>query len=142
MARVPTIAEEDAKRPNRERECLVRERTRIVNRMKGTLARLRTPISGPISRSFQAAPRNRECRVEAGAGAAMNWPLYTKATAAAADYEAALERTFGAASGEARADCARNGSRPDHPLHPAFITKNEAASAWIVEKQSATAAAA
>src|SRR6476469_303735 len=40
MARIPTIAEEDAKRPNRERECLVRERTRIVNRMKGTLARL------------------------------------------------------------------------------------------------------
>ncbi len=38
MARIPTIAEEDAKRPNRERECLVRERTRIVNRMKGTLA--------------------------------------------------------------------------------------------------------
>jgi transposase len=40
MARVPTIAEEDAKRPNRERERLVGERTRIVNRMKGTLARL------------------------------------------------------------------------------------------------------
>ncbi len=40
MVRVPTIAEEDAKRPNRERECLVGERTRIVNRMKGTLARL------------------------------------------------------------------------------------------------------
>ena len=40
MARIPTIAEEDAKRPNRERECLVRERTRIVNRMKATLARL------------------------------------------------------------------------------------------------------
>jgi len=40
MARIPTIAEEDAKRPNRERECLVRERTRIVNRIKGTLARL------------------------------------------------------------------------------------------------------
>ena len=40
MARVPTIAEEDAKRPNRERECLVAERTRIVNRMKATLARL------------------------------------------------------------------------------------------------------
>src|SRR3982074_3828675 len=40
MARIPTIAEEDAKRPHRERECLVRERTRIVNRMKGTLARL------------------------------------------------------------------------------------------------------
>ena len=40
MVRVPTIAEEDAKRPNRERECLVRERTRLVNRMKGALARL------------------------------------------------------------------------------------------------------
>ena len=40
MARVPTIAEEDAKPPNRERECLVGERTRIVNRMKATLARL------------------------------------------------------------------------------------------------------
>src|SRR6185295_16096585 len=38
MARVPTIAEEDAKRPNRERDCLVGERTRIVNRIKSTLA--------------------------------------------------------------------------------------------------------
>jgi transposase len=37
---VPTIAEEDAKRPNRERECLVKKRTRLVNRMKETLARL------------------------------------------------------------------------------------------------------
>src|SRR6201987_2831526 len=34
MARVPTIVEEDAKRPNRERDCLVGERTRIVNRIK------------------------------------------------------------------------------------------------------------
>jgi transposase len=40
MARVPTITEEDAKRPNRERDCLVGERTRIVNRIKSTLARL------------------------------------------------------------------------------------------------------
>jgi transposase len=40
MARIPTVAEEDARRPNRERECLVKERTRLVNRMKGTLARL------------------------------------------------------------------------------------------------------
>src|SRR5437899_874734 len=40
MARVPTIAEEDAKRPNREREGLVGERTRIVNRIKATLARM------------------------------------------------------------------------------------------------------
>src|ERR1700746_3506194 len=39
-ARVPTIAEEGAERANRERECLVGERTRIVNRIKSTLARL------------------------------------------------------------------------------------------------------
>ena len=50
MARVPTIAEEDAKRPNRERECLVGERTRIVNRMKGTLARLGIRNFKPILR--------------------------------------------------------------------------------------------
>ena len=40
MAKIPTLEEEDAKRPNRERENLVSERTRIVNRMKSTLARL------------------------------------------------------------------------------------------------------
>jgi transposase len=40
MAMIPTLEEEDAKRPNRERENLVGQRTRIVNRMKSTLARL------------------------------------------------------------------------------------------------------
>ena len=40
MAALPTLEEEDAKRPTREHETLVGERTRIVNRMKGTLARL------------------------------------------------------------------------------------------------------
>jgi transposase len=40
MVAIPTLEEEDAKRPNRERERLVGERTRIVNRMKSTLARL------------------------------------------------------------------------------------------------------
>jgi transposase len=40
MVSIPTLEEEDAKRPNRERENLVGERTRIVNRMKGCLARL------------------------------------------------------------------------------------------------------
>jgi len=40
MAAIPTIEEEDAKRPNREREKLVGDRTRIVNRMRATLARL------------------------------------------------------------------------------------------------------
>src|SRR6202795_1072375 len=40
MVAVPTITDEDAKRPNRERESLVGEQTRVVNRMKAALARL------------------------------------------------------------------------------------------------------
>src|SRR5271165_1447024 len=40
MVAVPTIEEEDAKRPSRERENLVGEATRIINRMKAALARL------------------------------------------------------------------------------------------------------
>jgi len=40
MVAVPTIEQEDAKRPSRERESLTGERTRILNRMKSTLARL------------------------------------------------------------------------------------------------------
>src|SRR5260370_7394834 len=37
LAIVPTVAEEDAKRPHRERESLVQERTSTVNRMKSIL---------------------------------------------------------------------------------------------------------
>jgi transposase len=67
MAAIPTPEEEDARRPNRERENLLSERTRIVNRMKACLARfgvrnfkptlrkaperlrtLRTPEDGPL----------------------------------------------------------------------------------------------
>jgi transposase len=40
MAAIPTLDEEDAKRPNREHQSLVEERTRIISRMKGTLTRL------------------------------------------------------------------------------------------------------
>jgi transposase len=40
MVAIPTIKDEDAKRPNRERECLVGEQSRIINRMKATLTRL------------------------------------------------------------------------------------------------------
>jgi transposase len=40
MCAIPTFAEEDAKRPHRERETLVGEHTSIINRIKGTLARL------------------------------------------------------------------------------------------------------
>jgi transposase len=40
MVAVPSLEEEDAKRPSRERENLVGERTRIINRMKAALIRL------------------------------------------------------------------------------------------------------
>jgi transposase len=67
MAAIPSLEEEDAKRPSREREKLVGERTRIGNRIKSTLAwlgirgfkatlrtpaqqleRLRTPEGEPV----------------------------------------------------------------------------------------------
>ncbi len=40
MVAIPTIKDEDAKRPNRERESLVGEQSRIINRMKAALVRL------------------------------------------------------------------------------------------------------
>jgi hypothetical protein len=40
MVAIPTIRDEDGKRPNRERESLVGEQSRIINRIKATLARL------------------------------------------------------------------------------------------------------
>src|SRR5260370_37976659 len=40
MVEIPTIKDEDARRPNRERESLVGEQSRIVNRMKAALVRL------------------------------------------------------------------------------------------------------
>ena len=40
MVAVPTMDEEDAKRPHRERETLVGEQTRIINRMKAAMTRL------------------------------------------------------------------------------------------------------
>ncbi len=57
MAAVPTLAEEDARRPNREREGLVGERTRIVNRIKAGLARLGI-------RGFKPTLRNAAERLE------------------------------------------------------------------------------
>ena len=39
MVAIPTIEEEDARRPNRERQNLVTEQTRIVNQMKAIFVR-------------------------------------------------------------------------------------------------------
>jgi transposase len=57
MAAVPTLEEEDARRPNREREGLVGERTRIVNRVKAGLVRLGV-------RGFKPTLRNAAERLE------------------------------------------------------------------------------
>jgi transposase len=57
MAAVPTLEEEDARRPNREREGLVGERTRTVNRVKAGLARLGV-------RGFKPTLRNAAERLE------------------------------------------------------------------------------
>src|SRR5262249_18914930 len=40
MVEIPTMKDEDAKRPNREHDSLIGERSRIVNRMKAALVRL------------------------------------------------------------------------------------------------------
>src|SRR5246127_2715535 len=40
MAAIPTLEDEDARRPGRERQILVEERTRILNRLKANLAPL------------------------------------------------------------------------------------------------------
>jgi transposase len=50
MVAVPGIEEEDARRPTRERENLVAERTRIVNRMKAAFARLGIRDVNPVLR--------------------------------------------------------------------------------------------
>jgi transposase len=82
MAAIPTLEAEDAKRPNREHQTLVGERTRIVNRMKGSLARfgvrgfkptlrraaehlaeLRTPEDGPLPPNTLAELRRDMARL-------------------------------------------------------------------------------
>jgi len=56
-ASVPSLWEEDAKRPSRERESLVGEQSRLINRMKATLIRLGI-------RGFNPKLRHAEQRLE------------------------------------------------------------------------------
>jgi transposase len=82
MVVIPTMAEEDAKRPNRERNNLVREKTRVMNRMKAALIRygirnfnpklrkaaerlagLRTPEGVPLPPNVQAELRRDMARL-------------------------------------------------------------------------------
>lgn len=82
MVAIPSIEDEDAKYPHRERENLVGERTRVINRMKATLVRLgirgfnpklrkaverladlRTPEGGPIPPNALAGLRRDMARL-------------------------------------------------------------------------------
>src|SRR5271168_148095 len=61
---IPTLKDEDAKRPNRERESLVGEQSRIVNRMKAALIRL--GIRGFNPKLKRAAGRLESLRTPEG----------------------------------------------------------------------------
>ena len=64
MVAIPTLEQEDAKRPSRERENLVGEQTRIVNRMKAALVRL--GIRGFKPELRKAPQRSRRCARQRG----------------------------------------------------------------------------
>jgi transposase len=64
MVAIPSIKDEDAKRPNRERESLVGEQSRIVNRMKAALVRL--GIRGFNPKLKRAAGRLEDLRTPEG----------------------------------------------------------------------------
>ena len=57
MVAIPTFADEDAKRPSRERECLVAEQSRLINRMKSALVRYGIRGFNP---KLKRAPENLE----------------------------------------------------------------------------------
>jgi len=64
MVAIPTLAEEDAKRPSREHEKLGSERSRLVNKMKAALIRL--GIRGFNVKLRKAAERLEELRTPEG----------------------------------------------------------------------------
>jgi transposase len=70
MVAVPTLEEEDARRPSRERESLVNEKSRITNRMKSALARL--GIRGFKAHLRKAAQRLEGLRTPEGTGLPAN----------------------------------------------------------------------
>jgi transposase len=70
MAAIPTVADEDTKRPGRERQSLVGERTRIINRVKANLARL--GIRGFRPNLAQASSRLEALRTPEGTAVPVN----------------------------------------------------------------------
>jgi transposase len=80
MAAIPTLEQEDAKRPSRERESLVGERTRIVNRMKGAWPAWASAASSRPCAARRSAWRRcarrrvRRCRRTRSPSCAVTWP--------------------------------------------------------------------
>jgi transposase len=70
MAAIPTVQQEDARRPSRERDNLVTERTRIVNQMKAILTRFGIRSFKPTLR--EAAKRLDGLRTAEGTPLAEN----------------------------------------------------------------------
>ena len=70
MAAIPALEDEDARRPSRERQVLVGERTRIVNRLKANLARL--GIRGFRPHLARAPSQLEALRTPEGVGIPMN----------------------------------------------------------------------
>ena len=69
MVAIPTIEEEDAGRPSRERESLVNERSRITNRMKSTLAQSQRPgIQATSAQGARASGRSADTGEHGPAG--------------------------------------------------------------------------
>src|SRR6516225_797524 len=64
MVAIPTVEEEDARRPNRERGNLVTEQTRIVNQIKAILARFGIRTFRPTLR--RAEEKLQELRTAEG----------------------------------------------------------------------------
>ena len=64
MVAIPTLKDEDAKRPSRERQSLVGEQSRIVSRMKAALIRL--GIRGFNPKLKRAAGRLDDLRTPEG----------------------------------------------------------------------------
>lgn len=64
MCRIPSLEEEDGRRPGREHDSLTRDRTRLVNRIKATLAWL--GITGFEAKRRRAAERLGDLRTPDG----------------------------------------------------------------------------
>jgi transposase len=70
MVAIPTIEEEDARRPNRERQNLVTEQTRIINQMKAIFTRFGLRTLRPTMR--KAAERLEDLRTAEGTSLPQN----------------------------------------------------------------------